>query len=237
VAGLTAGLMVGLAARSKAAEDGSPRAGFRWREGLAVGLAVGLRVGLAGGLAGGLVGGLAFGLQVGLEAGLGAGLGVGLASVLAFGLAAGLMVGLMAGYGAGLTPAQPDLAKAVGPGAVLARDRRTFGTLALLFGLPLGLLFGLAFGLRVGLEAGLEVGLEAGLAFGLGVGLAFGLAQSMWWEFLVARCGLAVLRRVPWRFMGFLADAHERRGVLRQAGAVYQFRHVDLQRHLAGRQA
>lgn len=33
--------------------------------------------------------------------------------------------------------------------------------------------------------------------------------------------------------MAFLSDAHERRGVLRQAGDVYQFRHIDLQRHLA----
>jgi hypothetical protein len=32
--------------------------------------------------------------------------------------------------------------------------------------------------------------------------------------------------------MRFLADAHEQRGVLRQAGASYQFRHAELQRHL-----
>ena len=36
--------------------------------------------------------------------------------------------------------------------------------------------------------------------------------------------------------MGFLADAH-RRGVLRQAGAVYQFRHIELQHRLANRDA
>jgi hypothetical protein len=36
--------------------------------------------------------------------------------------------------------------------------------------------------------------------------------------------------------MGFLADAHQR-GVLRQAGAVYQFRHIELQRRLANRDA
>jgi hypothetical protein len=41
--------------------------------------------------------------------------------------------------------------------------------------------------------------------------------------------------RLPWRLVRFLADAHEQRGVLRQAGAAYQFRHVELQRHLAGR--
>jgi hypothetical protein len=34
--------------------------------------------------------------------------------------------------------------------------------------------------------------------------------------------------------MGFLADTH-RRGVLRQAGAVCQFRHIELQHRLANR--
>jgi hypothetical protein len=34
--------------------------------------------------------------------------------------------------------------------------------------------------------------------------------------------------------MAFLADAHQR-GVLRQVGAVYQFRHIELQRRLANR--
>jgi hypothetical protein len=36
--------------------------------------------------------------------------------------------------------------------------------------------------------------------------------------------------------MSFLADAH-RRGVLRQVGAVYQFRHIELQHRLANRDA
>ena len=34
--------------------------------------------------------------------------------------------------------------------------------------------------------------------------------------------------------VGFLDDAHKR-GVLRQAGAAYQFRHIDLQHRLATR--
>jgi hypothetical protein len=34
--------------------------------------------------------------------------------------------------------------------------------------------------------------------------------------------------------MGFLNDAYKR-GVLRQAGAVYQFRHIELQHRLATR--
>jgi hypothetical protein len=45
---------------------------------------------------------------------------------------------------------------------------------------------------------------------------------------------LALRGRLPWRLMRFLADAHVHRGVLRQAGAFYQFRHAELQRHLAG---
>jgi len=47
-----------------------------------------------------------------------------------------------------------------------------------------------------------------------------------------ARNCLAATRRMPWRMMPFLADAHKR-GVLRQVGAVYEFRHIRLQEHLA----
>jgi hypothetical protein len=68
---------------------------------------------------------------------------------------------------------------------------------------------------------------------GFGFGLGFG--RTAWGWFAAARCWLALRGRLPWRLMGFLADAHERRGVLRQAGASYQFRHAELQRHLAGR--
>ena len=52
----------------------------------------------------------------------------------------------------------------------------------------------------------------------------------------IARIWLTLRHRLPWQFMGFLADAH-RRGVLRQAGAVYQFRHIELQHRLANRAA
>jgi hypothetical protein len=38
--------------------------------------------------------------------------------------------------------------------------------------------------------------------------------------------------RLPWALTAFLDDA-SRRGVLRQVGAVYQFRHARLQAHLA----
>jgi hypothetical protein len=38
--------------------------------------------------------------------------------------------------------------------------------------------------------------------------------------------------KLPWKIMGSLDDAH-RLGLLRTAGAVYEFRHAELQDHLA----
>jgi len=67
----------------------------------------------------------------------------------------------------------------------------------------------------------------------LGGAIAGGL-DSAWGVFLVVRVWLAVRGRLPLHLMGFLDDAH-RRGVLRQAGAVYQFRHARLQDRLASR--
>jgi hypothetical protein len=71
----------------------------------------------------------------------------------------------------------------------------------------------------------------AGL-FGLGVGLSVCLSRA-WGAFGCARLWLAARGQIPLRFMAFLDDAH-RRGVLRQVGAVYQFRHARLQERLAG---
>lgn len=53
-----------------------------------------------------------------------------------------------------------------------------------------------------------------------------------WPRYLHAKSRLSARRRLPWRTTSFLADAH-RRGVLRQAGAAYQFRHIRLQEQLA----
>lgn len=56
--------------------------------------------------------------------------------------------------------------------------------------------------------------------------------DDAWPRYLEARSRLWARRRLPWRTMTFLADAH-RRGVLRQSGAAYQFRHIRLQEQLA----
>jgi NACHT domain len=53
--------------------------------------------------------------------------------------------------------------------------------------------------------------------------------------FTEARIWLACGRRMPWRTMTFLADAH-RRGVLRRIGYTYEFRHIRLLERLASHQ-
>ncbi|KUN77466.1 NACHT domain-containing protein [Streptomyces griseoruber] len=64
--------------------------------------------------------------------------------------------------------------------------------------------------------------------------VAIAFLSGPWGFFVQTRVWLALTRRLPLRLMTFLDDAH-RRGILRQNGAVYEFRHVTLQRHLAGR--
>lgn len=58
------------------------------------------------------------------------------------------------------------------------------------------------------------------------------LLSRAWTRFLIARFLLAVRGHLPWRLMGFLADARDR-GLLRQSGGSYQFRHIRLQEQLA----
>jgi hypothetical protein len=59
---------------------------------------------------------------------------------------------------------------------------------------------------------------------------AFGV--SAWGGFTVARLYLWGTGRLPRRLMAFLEDAHAR-GVLRQSGGVYRFRHIELRDRLA----
>lgn len=73
----------------------------------------------------------------------------------------------------------PDLDKAVGPGAVLAGDRRTFSVMTLVGGFAGALAYGLVFELFNGSQAGLANGLV--LTFGLGpvAKVGVGLMESM----------------------------------------------------------
>ncbi len=71
-----------------------------------------------------------------------------------------------------------------------------------------------------------------GVALGIVVALLLGGVSGAWACYVDGRLRLAVLGRLPLRTISFLDDAH-RRGVLRQTGGVYQFRHIRLQQQLA----
>ncbi|MEK2472229.1 NACHT domain-containing protein [Streptomyces noursei] len=57
------------------------------------------------------------------------------------------------------------------------------------------------------------------------------IIASRWGAYQVTHARLALRGKLPWRLMRFLDDAHQR-GVMRQEGSVYQFRHARLQERL-----
>ena len=230
VAGLAAWLVVGLAAWLAA-----------W---LAVGLAVGLVGGLALGLAVGLRGELTAEpvktswrirgrgkellskLVVGLVVGLIGGLAVGLMVGLVVGLVVGLALELRGGLNAFSTSVDAEQ-RATSPVTSVRNARRHQAAI--------GLMGFLTSVLVTGLVGGMPGDLRGGLAYGWVCGLAVGLIttfDSASTTFHLAAGLRAAQRRLPWRIMGFLDDAY-RLGLLRVVGPVYQFRHAELQDHLA----
>lgn len=155
-----------------------------------------------------------------------------------FALLVWLLLGLIA---MGIHGVYGDVGEVASPQAVLTRDRRSVMVLGLV-AIPYSVAGGFVLGSAVGrgteilfrTQHGLTLGAAAGLAFGITLPLGFGLIAAAWPRWEVTCASLAISRRLPLRLMNFLQDAH-RRGVLRQAGAMYQFRHLELQRRLASR--
>ncbi|ONK09837.1 serine/threonine-protein kinase [Streptomyces sp. MP131-18] len=245
---LIGGLAVG---HGPGPEEVPPAADLRWSWDWA-GLWIGLGGGLAVTLPTWLIGFSEYGISHGLAADVA---GVTLAShfgtIHATGALTANCLGCAIMYG--IRGATADLTLAPAPAALLARDRRTFRRLgcvtAGVIGLALGLVFWCSNSIRLApattgevrwqdLELaptlpGLVGGLFTGALLGAVVGLAVAWQQTACGPFTITRIHLALCHRLPRRLMAFLADAHERRGVLRQSGAVYQLRHIELQRHLA----
>ena len=223
--GLTRGLTSGL---DRAAYDGFPPQYHRLerRSRLTIGhTAVGVVVGLAFGLVLGLAGQLVFGLTAGL------------ATWLTGGATAGLASGLMSGLTQALNTSLPA-DELVTPIDSWQGNRRLVLALGLVAGMTAAITAGLTFGLATGAVAGMTAGITAGLAFGLSTGTAAwltGAATNINFV-LPAHTTFVLLHRAghgPARMMDFLEDAR-RRGVLRTAGPVYQFRHAQLQDLLVG---
>ncbi|MGI9000121.1 MAG: NACHT domain-containing protein [Pseudonocardia sp.] len=151
----------------------------------------------------------------------------GLALMLVGMLSLGLIFGSLGGpvrrlrsYLANASVAQ----RATSPLSSYRGDRLQIGIQCLVLGLVFGLLFGLS--------TGLMFGPTGGLLGGLAGGLVLGFRKGAWPAFLLASAWLVVRRRFPWRPMAFLDDAY-RLGLLHVVGSAYQFRHAELQDHLA----
>jgi hypothetical protein len=155
----------------------------------------------------------------------------GLERGLVVGLAVGLGTLLIIGFIFGLEGSPADVLVEPSPRTVLSQDRRTFWVAGLGIGLAAVFITGLPAMVRSGSIIAFLVALPTGLL----IGLFFASWEAAWGAFTLTRLSLALVGRLPWRLMSFLVDAHQERGVLRQVGAVYQFRHLELQRRLAFR--
>ena len=124
-----------------------------------------------------------------------------------------------------------DLSSAASPPAALEADRRTGtavgATVAVVAGAVIGIMS------SAGGDGATVVTLTVVVSLATaGAISSFTMAASP--PYAVAQVCLSMRHRLPRPLMAFLEDAH-RRGVLRQAGAVYQFRHIELQHRLANR--
>jgi hypothetical protein len=187
---------------------------------------------VGGGLAGGLIFGIVFGAGV---AGYAMLLSSPLLSVaLIFG--SWLVIGSLLGLGIGIvlalvawleTDTKPK--ESASPTDLLRNNR----TIVLVQAAAVGLAVGLGFGATITYFNGFALGLENGIGGGLTVAIGVG-SLTAWGRWVVlVRIWLPLSGDLPWRVNAFLDDARAR-GVLRQAGAVYQFRHALLRDHLAG---
>ncbi|GAA3189847.1 MULTISPECIES: helix-turn-helix domain-containing protein [Streptomyces] len=195
------------------------------------------------GTLGGAVFGSGYGVAVGLmhsrfrwPAGLRAAVVDALFYGLVFSVAAGLSFCLL-----GLLERPLDLRSAAHPRGLLRTHRATVLARLAVWAPVFGALVGGGAAVAVGLlrEAlgplvwSPAAGLVLGTLSGVGGALGYALALTAWGQWLVlGRFWLPLTGRLPWAVTAFLDDAY-RRGVLRQAGAVYQFRHARLQHHLA----
>ncbi|MGW2770748.1 NACHT domain-containing protein [Streptomyces sp. NPDC001275] len=163
------------------------------------------------------------------------------------GVTTGLMYGLFAFSLSGIELRPANLKKQQSQGNLLMRQYVIGWKSAITVGLALAFSVGLAsfftpkapvpmpFRSEGGTLMGVFLNSAAVGSVGAALGLVVWLVISPWGPFLIVRLFLSTYRSMPLKIIGFLTDAHEKRGVLRRVGAVYQFRHVELQRYLAAR--
>ncbi|GAA1988624.1 helix-turn-helix domain-containing protein [Amycolatopsis minnesotensis] len=171
----------------------------------------------------------------GLADGLATGVGIGVVYGLVFALGAGLAFTLL-----GWLETPFDIRSAVSPARLLDSNRATVTAQFLVWVPSFGLVVGIAASVVVWflrdllgpLAWGVGAAVKLGTLSGLGGALGYAFVLTAWGQWVVfSRIWLPLTGRLPWAVLAFLDDAYQR-GVLRQAGAVYQFRHARLQHHL-----
>ncbi|MEU6260381.1 NACHT domain-containing protein [Streptomyces sp. NPDC047043] len=131
-----------------------------------------------------------------------------------------------------------DVTQLPSPAVVLHRDRVHTLVTALLVGSVFGAVTGAALGIAFAIHERPSLGAQVALGVLAGGGpmaATVAVVSTAWGQFLITRLWLASSRRLPLSVMRFLSEAHAK-GVLRQTGGVYRFRHVSLQRRLASTQ-
>ncbi|MBO2452946.1 NACHT domain-containing protein [Actinomadura barringtoniae] len=172
---------------------------------------------------------------VSVAAGLVVGFGGWLMASIPFGFWAGLLTATTTGVAAAVaaqyrwTDVAMDERRAADQRSILRRNLAASALVVAFAGAAVGGLIGFFF-----LGQGYEPSRFAGylvtwaVLFGLGSGLS-----TAWGSYQLSRAWFALTGRIPFRLMTFVDHAH-RRGVLRRAGAIHQFRHARLQDHLSG---
>ncbi|MFL6141474.1 MAG: NACHT domain-containing protein [Labedaea sp.] len=182
-----------------------------------------------------ILGGLLFGMVAVVASGSSAGLGYAVAGGGVIGVVSWLVAATIRALGAPVEPTE-----VVSPDELIRTDRATairegatFGVcVSILLWLTVWLTFQPATGLSFNQTFGGGIWLIHSVILTVGATLIWMLLVTVSGSWLIARVWLPLTGRLPWHIMAFLADAH-RRGVLRQTGGVYQFRHARLQDHLA----
>ncbi|SER28566.1 hypothetical protein [Actinokineospora terrae] len=173
--------------------------------------------------------GIPTGVAIGVYSGLRAdtattGLSDGVLATAVVTVVLGTLVGIARALAA---PATEDHIRS--PRTALSDDGTALSTVTLVSGLSVSLLASAAAAL---LDSNSDI---PGLAFALVpvsiLVIGFG-SGAAWLRYHAALALLALRRRLPWHTTRFLEDARGR-GVLRQSGASYQFRHKRLMSHLA----
>jgi hypothetical protein len=185
----------------------------------------GLMIGLVVGLGGGLAGALAAGFASGSMARAGSGFAVVFAVGFIFGTVAGFVLELGIVWAAPITDS---------PSASPATTYRTDLTAGVTAALMIGLTGGLAAGLAAGLKFGPAFGFEAAVVFGCCAGVPVWFLAAQVPLVKLTELVLACQRSGRVNFQHLLEENLDRQ-LLRQTGAMYQFRHAALQERLVAK--